>query len=99
MILLLRWTEQAVGQLSAIADYISQSSPRYAEGMIARIAARLLVAAEHPELGRRVPEFNDLRIRELLESPYRLIYRPRAECIEVIAIVHERQLLEQARAR
>ena len=39
MSLRLRWTEQAVSQLGAIAEYIGRSSPVYAEQVIARITA------------------------------------------------------------
>ena len=90
----LRWTEQAVDQLGAIADYISLASPLYAERVIERIVARLEQARRFPQSGRAVPEWRDPQIREFIESPYRLIYRPGVEAIEVLAIVHTRQKLE-----
>lgn len=37
----LRWTEPAVGQLGAIAEYISLSSPIYAEQVVERVVLRL----------------------------------------------------------
>lgn len=46
-----------------------------------------------PESGRVVPEFERPDLRELIESPYRLIYRVRADTIEVIAVVHLRREL------
>ena len=52
----LRWTEQAVNQLSAIAEYISLSSPVYAEQLVERMVLRLRQAQQFPESGRRVPE-------------------------------------------
>ena len=91
MSLQLRWTEQATQQLEAIAEYISVSSPVYAEQVIERIVARLRQALEHPESGRRVPEAPGAEIRELVEPPYRLLYRVRYETIEVVAILHGRQ--------
>jgi plasmid stabilization system protein ParE len=39
--LALRWTEQATQQVEAIAEYVSVSSPVYAEQVVERIAARL----------------------------------------------------------
>ena len=91
MSLELRWTEHAVNQLGAIAEYISLASPVYAEQVIERIVGRLRQAQEFPESGRRLSEAPDAGLRELIESPYRLIYRVTPSAIEVIAIVHGRQ--------
>jgi plasmid stabilization system protein ParE len=38
-----------------------------------------------------VPEVQRAEIRELLEPPYRLIYRVQPEAIEVLAVLHSRQ--------
>ena len=56
MSLELRWTEHAVNQLGAIAEYIALVSPVYAEQTIDRIVARLGKAQDFPESGRRVAE-------------------------------------------
>jgi plasmid stabilization system protein ParE len=87
----LRWTEQAVEQLGAIADYISLTSPVYAEGVVGRIAARITLAQQFPDIGRAVPEHNVSNARELVEWPYRIVYRRRAEFIEILAIIHVRR--------
>ena len=89
----LRWTEQATNQLGAIAEYISLSSPVYAEQIVERIVARLRQAQEYPESGRRVPEAPSFDVRELVEHPYRLLYRVHHDTIEIVAIVHGRQEL------
>ncbi len=92
----LRWTEHAVTQLEGVVDYISATSPVYAEGVVLRIDQRLQSARAYPEIGKRVPEKDDPTIRELVSAPYRVFYRPRPDCIEVLAIVHARQLLSDA---
>ena len=91
MTLELRWTEQATNQLGAIAEYISLASPAYAEQVVDRLVSRLQQAQEFPESGRSVPEAGVLDLRELVERPYRIIYRARPSAIEVIAILHGRQ--------
>lgn len=75
----------------AIAEYISAASPVYAEQTVDRIRDRLQQAAAYPEWGRVVPEFGRADVRELIEPPYRLVYRVRAETIEVLAVIHGRQ--------
>jgi toxin ParE1/3/4 len=87
----LRWTEQAVEQLGAIADYISLSSPVYADAIVERISTRIESSIEYPEMGQRVPEIDAPEIRQLVEWPYRIIYRRQTDAIEVLAIVHGRR--------
>jgi len=93
----LRWSEHAVAQLAAVAEYVSLSSPVYAEHLVDRIARRLDQAREFPESGRVVQEFARGEIRELIESPYRLVYRVRPDAIEVLSVLHGRQQLPELR--
>jgi plasmid stabilization system protein ParE len=87
----LRWTEQAVNQLGAIAEYIGLASPIYAEQIVDRVVGRLRQAQDFPASGRHVPEGGQTDLRELIEAPYRVIYRVVPGAILVIAIVHGRQ--------
>ena len=93
----LRWSEHAVAQLAAVAEYVSLSSPVYAEHLVDRIARRLDQAREFPESGRVVPEFARGEIRELIESPDRLGYRGRPDAIEVLSVRHGRPQLSELR--
>ena len=93
----LRWTEHAVAQLESIAEYVSLSSPVYAEQLLDRIARRLDQAREFPETGRVVPELARPEIRELIEWPYRLVYRVYPDTIEVLSVLHGRQELRERR--
>ena len=63
----LRWTEQAVTQLGAVAEYIAISSSVYAEQMVDRVVRRLGQAQRFPESGRAMPEYDTADIRELIE--------------------------------
>ena len=88
----LRWTERATEQLAVIAEYISITSPVYAEQVVDRISKRFEQAQRFPESGRAVPEARaDEPFRELIERPYRLVYAVLPDAIEVIAVLHGRQ--------
>jgi addiction module RelE/StbE family toxin len=87
----LRWTEHAVHQLAAIAEYISLDSPVYAEQVVDRLVSRLEQVRAFPQSGRIVPETARDDFRELIEPPYRLIYRVRADVVEVLSILHSRR--------
>jgi plasmid stabilization system protein ParE len=83
------WTEAALADLEAIETYISRRSPQYARALIERIFARSELLATQPRLGPKVPGFDDETLRELFQSPYRIIDRIVAEQrIDVVAVVH-----------
>jgi toxin ParE1/3/4 len=85
------WTEAALAQLASVRDYISQTSPVYADRVIARVLARGHQLSEYPMSGRQVPERVDPSLREVIEWPYRVIYRVQPTRIEVLAVVHGRR--------
>jgi plasmid stabilization system protein ParE len=85
-----------VAHLEALVDYVSLTSPVYAEGMVSRIDQRLQLASTHPEIGRMVLDVEDPALRELVVPPYRIFYRIRPDAIEVLAVVHERRHLPDA---
>jgi plasmid stabilization system protein ParE len=90
------WTLNAVGHLAGIFAYIERNSPAYARNMVDRITHRSEQISDQPFSGRKVPEFDAEDIRELIEWPYRIIYRIKKDQIDVLAVIHgARQLPEQ----
>jgi plasmid stabilization system protein ParE len=82
------WTDTAVAHLRAVRDYIARDSPGYARAVADRIVGRAELLAAVPLLGAEVPEYGDESIREVLEHPYRIIYRVLPNQIDVVAIIH-----------
>lgn len=87
------WTPEALARLDDIEAYIAKDSPSAAKDVIARLLARSRQLETSPLSGRAVPEYPRDDLRELLERPYRLIYRTTPERIEIITVMHYRQLL------
>ena len=87
------WTNTAVEHLLAIYERIAQDAPLYAQRMVDRLTKRSEQIATFPESGRMVPEYDAPDIREVIESPYRIIYRIKIDQIDVLAVVHGAQLL------
>ena len=83
-----RWTRTAEGHLDSLYGHISKDSPEYAKRMVDRLTDRSRQIAEFPMSGRRVPEFDADQIREILEGPYRVIYRIKPGQIDVLAVIH-----------
>lgn len=74
--------------LRAIYDYVFLDSPKYADRLINKIVERGYVLEQHPGIGRKVPEFDNELIRELIEGNYRIIYRIESEKQIGIARIH-----------
>lgn len=89
----LHWTQEAVKRLEAIKTYMTEHNKSAADAEIKRIVWRAYQLTDLSQLGREVPEYDNPAIRELLERPYRIIYRVRANAIEVLSVMHYRQLL------
>lgn len=87
------WTQSAKNHLRSIFNYIKQDSERYALATVDRITKRTNQISEYPYLGRKVPEYESNEIREVIESPYRVIYRVYDNQIQILAIVHGRMNL------
>ncbi|MDO9567191.1 MAG: type II toxin-antitoxin system RelE/ParE family toxin [Candidatus Desulfaltia sp.] len=88
-----RWTDNALRHLLDIYEYISQNSPFYAQRMVDRLTKRSEQIADFPMSGRSVPEYYTKGIRELIEKPYRIIYRIMPDQIDVLAVLHGARLL------
>lgn len=88
-----RFTDEAKRRLRAIRDHIAEDAPDRAIAMIDRITRRAMKVGTVPHSGRKVPEYALDDLREVLERPYRVIYRIKTDEIEVLTVMHYRQLL------
>ena len=76
--------------LDEIVQFISEDKPDVAVRMAMEIISHFRRLENFPRLGRGVPEFGEECLREIIHSPYRLIYEVnnQAERIEVIRVWH-----------
>jgi toxin ParE1/3/4 len=89
------WTNNAIEHLVNIYEHIALNSPTYAKRMVDRITRRSEQIADQPLSGRKVPEYEAEDIRELIEKPYRIIYRIKSDQIDVLAVIHGARLLPE----
>lgn len=87
------WTPEALARLEDIEAYIANDAPIVAKEVIARLLERSRQLKTSPLSGRAVPEYPREDLRELLERPYRIIYRITDARIEILTVMHYRQLL------
>ncbi len=87
------WTQNAVEHLANVYEYIALNSAIYAKGMVDKITRRSEQIADQPFSGRKVPEYDAEDIREIIEKPYRIIYKIKSDQIDVLAVIHGAQPL------
>ena len=88
------WSGHALRDLENIAEYIAADSPRYAAAVVKKIVTQARMLGRFPRSGRKVPEFEDPNLREVVVYSYRVIYRLMSEEILIAAVVHGRRSLE-----
>lgn len=93
------WTSEARARLLEIQTYIARDSPTTARNVVARLLRRSQTLATHSMSGRRLPEYPQSELRELLERPFRIIYLVKSEGIEIVTIKHYRQNLPRSQKR
>ncbi len=82
------WSPRALQDLEDIANYIATDSPAYAGNVVRRIMSQIRMLRNFPRAGRKVPEFDDENIRELIAYSYRIIYRVDEGEIVIAAVIH-----------
>jgi len=88
------WSRRALHDLESIAGYIAQDSPAYARIVLKTIINQTRTLSRFPHSGRKVPEFDNEEIRELIAYSYRIIYRVQQEEIVIAAVIHGKRILE-----
>ena len=85
--------------MTDIYEYISRDSPQYARRMVDRITSRSKQIGQFPESAQVVSEYECSDIREVVEGPYRLIYRIDVDRVVVLSVIHGARLLPPARTQ
>ena len=87
------WTDRAKARLKELESYIAQDSESAAKKVVKRLLIKSNQISVLPYSGRKVPEYRQDDIREMLVKPYRIIFRIRTDRIDVLTVMHYRQLL------
>jgi len=82
------WSVWASDDLVAIAEHLSRDSESYAATVVRELVAAARSLRVFAERGRRVPEYDDPSVRELIVRRYRLMYRVHPERVDVLRIIH-----------
>ena len=91
------WSYVAEDDLRNIIEYIAEDNPANASKVFKKIKQKVSSLYILPERGRIVQELRDqgiLQYRELMISPWRVIYRISGKSVSVLSILDSRQNIE-----
>jgi plasmid stabilization system protein ParE len=92
-----RWSETSERDLTGIIEYIAGDNPSHAYQVFREIKRKTSNLYTFPERGRIVPELQEQGItqyRELIVSPWRIIYRISERDVYVLSVLDSRRNVE-----
>ena len=89
------WTIKAVEQVEQIGAFIEKDSAFQARRVVQLIVKETRRLAEHPRIGKMIPEVQEDRYRELRVFSYRILYKILDEGkIAIVGVVHGQRLFD-----
>jgi plasmid stabilization system protein ParE len=91
------WSEPALSDLDAIADYIALENPVAASALVKRIFGHVEQLVDHPQSGSWPQELGRSRYRQIVEPPCRVFYRYDGNKVFVLHVMGSERLLRKGR--
>ena len=89
------FTASALKDLSAIRSwYADQQMPAVGEKLLREIISQVERLGAFPERGSIVPEFGIVNLREIVYSPFRIIYRRHDNKVKVVRVWRSERILK-----
>src|SRR5690606_6795591 len=91
------WSEPALADLDAIADYIALENPVAAAELVKRIFGHVKQLIDHPDSGSRPQELGSSRYRQIVQPPCRVFYRHAGHKVFIFLAMRTERLLRKVR--
>jgi plasmid stabilization system protein ParE len=89
------WTEPALADLEAIADYIALDNPAAACRLVERVFESVERLGRFPSSGKRPLEMPRSPYREIVVTPCRVFYRCEGDAVILLHIMRAERLLRR----
>ena len=93
------WTEPALSDLDAIADFIALENPVAAKKLVRRIFRHVEQLADHPKSGSKPAELKDWSYRQIVEPPCRVFYRDDDTYVFILHVMRSEQRLRASKLK
>ena len=91
----IEFTESAILDLEDIKSYyLEQQVPHIGDKFISDIINHIETLPSNPEIGRLVPEFQMPHIKEIIHSPFRVVYTLNDTSIQIIRVWRSERLMK-----
>ncbi len=91
----IEFSESAICDLEDISSYYTeQQLAHIGENLISEIMQHFETLPANPKIGRQVPEFQMPSIRELIHSPFRIVYVLNEASIQIIRVWRSERLMQ-----
>ena len=88
------FSDSALFDLEQIIQYYEDRQLSHiGQELVAGIINRVESLSDHPDIGRKVPEFDDQGIRELIQPPFRIVYVKEKSNIYIIRVWRSERML------
>lgn len=87
------WTEPALQELDAIAEYIALDNPAAASYLVQDVFDKIERLEDFPQSGRIPPELPNSVYREVVVPPCRIFYREDEKRVLVLYVMREERQL------
>ncbi|MCP4122919.1 MAG: type II toxin-antitoxin system RelE/ParE family toxin [Bacteroidetes bacterium] len=87
-------TNSAFRDLESVKEYyLEEGVPHIGDEFISAIIDHIQTLEQRRDIGRMVPEFNTSKIRELIHSPFRIVYLREKASIHVVRVWRSERML------
>lgn len=88
------FAKSALRDLKNIKQYYKlEGVEKIGQQFVISIIEHVKTLKNHPNIGRIVPEFNNEKIREIIHSPFRIVYLYEDNSINIIRVWRSERLL------
>jgi len=87
-------SNSAFNDLESIKEHYEEEGVSYiGEQYVVSIIDRIQTLSDDPDIGRKVPEFDEEKIRELIHPPFRVVYLREKTSLHLIRVWRSERLL------
>ncbi|MDH3770490.1 MAG: type II toxin-antitoxin system RelE/ParE family toxin [Nitrospirota bacterium] len=90
------WSEPALSDLDAIADYIALDNPEAAKDLVQKVFRHVGQLADHPKSGSKPQELKGWRYRQIVDPPCRIFCREEGSRVFILHVMRSQRLLRPA---
>ncbi|MCX7015723.1 MAG: type II toxin-antitoxin system RelE/ParE family toxin [Candidatus Sumerlaeota bacterium] len=87
------WTEPALNDLDAVADYIALDKPSAAGRFVRKVFDRVARLEQFPYAGKRPLELPGTPYREVIVAPSRIFYRVEKDTVFILHVIRTERFL------